>query len=147
MLKLARWSTTHRKYVLIGWIVLLAITFACAKKAGRNNVIDTAWGLGFAVVAVVTFVVAGAVAWAPGSGRIVGGIAGGYAGAAIARRVEPRTVRWLVLGVTPSSITTLHTMAAQDLASAAPQAMQPHPAFRHHLRQPFGIPDQLRQVR
>ena len=41
--------------------------------------------------------------------------------------------RWLVLGVTPSSITTLHTMAAQDLSSAAPQAMQPHPAFAQIL--------------
>ena len=37
-------------------IVLLALTFACALKAGRHNVIDTAWGLGFCVVAVTTFV-------------------------------------------------------------------------------------------
>jgi flagellar protein FliO/FliZ len=41
--------------------------------------------------------------------------------------------RWLVLGITPSSITTLHTMTAQDLASAAPQSMQPHPAFAQIL--------------
>ena len=40
--------------------------------------------------------------------------------------------RWLVLGVTPQSITTLHTMAAQDLA-AAPGAITPHPAFAHIL--------------
>ena len=39
--------------------------------------------------------------------------------------------RWLVLGVTPSSITTLHTMAAQDVAAAAPLPLQPHPAFAH----------------
>ena len=39
-------------------------------------------------VAVVAFVVAGAVAWAPGGVMIVGGILGGYAGAAIARRVD-----------------------------------------------------------
>ncbi len=36
--------------------VLLAITFVCARKAGRHNVIDTAWGLGFCLVAVATFV-------------------------------------------------------------------------------------------
>ena len=31
--------------------------------------------------------------------------------------------RWLVLGVTPSSITTLHTMAAQEVAAAMPTAV------------------------
>ena len=41
--------------------------------------------------------------------------------------------RWLVLGVTPSSITTLHTMAAQDVAAAAPLPLQPHPAFAQIL--------------
>ena len=35
--------------------------------------------------------------------------------------------RWLVLGVTPQSITTLHTMAPQDDAVAAPPAMPPVP--------------------
>jgi flagellar protein FliO/FliZ len=40
--------------------------------------------------------------------------------------------RWLVLGVTPSSITTLHTMAAQDIGSAS-ASMQPHPAFAQIL--------------
>jgi uncharacterized membrane protein YfcA len=50
-------------------------------------------------VAVVAFVLAGAIAWAPAGVMVVGGIAGGYAGAAIARRVEPRLVRRLVLVV------------------------------------------------
>jgi flagellar protein FliO/FliZ len=40
--------------------------------------------------------------------------------------------RWLVLGVTPSSITTLHTMAAQDLATSAAPG-QVHPAFAQIL--------------
>jgi flagellar protein FliO/FliZ len=40
--------------------------------------------------------------------------------------------RWLVLGVTPQSITTLHTLAAQD-APAAPPGLQPHPAFAQIL--------------
>jgi RND superfamily putative drug exporter len=34
MLKLARWSTTHRKYVLFGWIVLLFAVNAFAQSAG-----------------------------------------------------------------------------------------------------------------
>jgi flagellar protein FliO/FliZ len=35
--------------------------------------------------------------------------------------------RWLVLGVTPHSITTLHTMAPQADAPAAPEGTQPTP--------------------
>jgi uncharacterized membrane protein YfcA len=50
-------------------------------------------------VAVVAFVIAGAVDWKPGLVMIVGGVAGGYFGAAVARRVDPRAVRRLVLGV------------------------------------------------
>ena len=36
MLKLARWSTTHRKYVVIGWIVLLIGVNAIAQSAGTS---------------------------------------------------------------------------------------------------------------
>ncbi len=36
MLKLARWSTTHRKYVLIGWIVLLLGVNVVAQSAGTS---------------------------------------------------------------------------------------------------------------
>jgi RND superfamily putative drug exporter len=36
MLKLARWSTTHRKYVLLGWIVLLVAVNAFAQSAGTS---------------------------------------------------------------------------------------------------------------
>jgi uncharacterized membrane protein YfcA len=50
-------------------------------------------------VAVVAFIVAGAVRWAPGVVMIAGGITGGYAGAALARRVSPKYVRVLVLCV------------------------------------------------
>ena len=41
--------------------------------------------------------------------------------------------RWLVLGVTPSSITTLHTMAAQNAVPSPASATQPHPAFAQIL--------------
>ncbi|HLB21652.1 MAG TPA: hypothetical protein VK605_06045 [Solirubrobacteraceae bacterium] len=40
MLKLARWSTTHRKYVLLGWIVLLFGVNAlaqCARRGARSG--------------------------------------------------------------------------------------------------------------
>jgi steroid 5-alpha reductase family enzyme len=37
-------------------LLLLAITLAVALHAGRHNVIDTTWGLGFAAVALVAFI-------------------------------------------------------------------------------------------
>lgn len=40
--------------------------------------------------------------------------------------------RWLVLGVTPQSITTLHTLAPQEAAPAL-AGVQPHPAFAQIL--------------
>jgi RND superfamily putative drug exporter len=36
MLKLAHWSTTHRKYALLGWIVLLLLVNALAQSAGTE---------------------------------------------------------------------------------------------------------------
>ena len=65
----------------------------------RMNAVKAVLGALINGVAVVAFVVAGAVAWAPGLVMIVGGILGGYAGASIARRVEPKLVRRLVLVV------------------------------------------------
>ena len=41
--------------------------------------------------------------------------------------------RWLVLGVTPQSITTLHTMEPQEAAPAGPGPLQPPGAFAHLL--------------
>jgi uncharacterized membrane protein YfcA len=50
-------------------------------------------------VAVASFIVAGAVDWAPGVVMIAGGIAGGYVGARVARKVKPAVVRAVVLAV------------------------------------------------
>jgi putative drug exporter of the RND superfamily len=36
VLKLARWTTTHRKYVLIGWVALLVAAYALAHSAGTT---------------------------------------------------------------------------------------------------------------
>ena len=42
--------------------------------------------------------------------------------------------RWLVLGITPSSITTLHTMAAQTVEAAPPgSTAEAHPGFAQIL--------------
>ncbi len=41
--------------------------------------------------------------------------------------------RWLVLGVTPSSITTLHSMAAQSVEAVPGAGAAPYPAFAQIL--------------
>ena len=41
--------------------------------------------------------------------------------------------RWLVLGVTPSSITTLHSMAAQGIEATSGPVPAAHPAFAQML--------------
>jgi uncharacterized membrane protein YfcA len=48
-------------------------------------------------VAVVTFVLAGAISWPQASVMVVGGITGGYFGAAVARKIDPALVRRFVV--------------------------------------------------
>ncbi|NOJ60644.1 DUF1295 domain-containing protein [Arthrobacter sp. 260] len=42
-------------WATLGVVVLLAATFALAQIQKRHSVIDTAWGLGFVVIAAITF--------------------------------------------------------------------------------------------
>ena len=53
-------------------------------------------------VAVLTFALAGAVQWPMALLMAAGGIVGGYGGAAIARRVNPVAVRWIVIAISVS---------------------------------------------
>lgn len=50
-------------------------------------------------IAVVTFVFAGIVNWPLALVMTAGAIIGGYGGAAIARQVSPKIVRWIVIGI------------------------------------------------
>jgi uncharacterized protein len=83
----------------IGIMMLAVLSLLGMTDIHRMNSMKAVLGTLANGVAVVTFVVAGAVAWAPGAVMIVGGVVGGYAGAALARRVEPGRVRKLVLAV------------------------------------------------
>jgi len=83
----------------MGIMMLAVLTLLGMTHMHRMNALKNVLGALINGVAVVAFVVAGAVRWAPGVVMIAGGITGGYAGAAIARRVSPRYVRWLVMGV------------------------------------------------
>lgn len=83
----------------IGIMMLAILAVLGMADIHRMNALKTLLGALINGVAVVAFIIAGAVAWAPGVVMIVGGVTGGYAGAALARRVDPKHVRWLVLGV------------------------------------------------
>ena len=65
----------------------------------RMNGIKSVVGAGINGIASVAFVVAGAIDWRAGLVMAVGAIAGGFVGAAAARRVSPKIVRWLVVAI------------------------------------------------
>lgn len=83
----------------IGIMMLAVLSLLGMTDIHRMNSLKAVLGTLVNGVAVVAFVIAGAVAWAPGGVMIVGGVVGGYAGAAIARQVDPGLVRKLVLAV------------------------------------------------
>jgi uncharacterized membrane protein YfcA len=83
----------------MGIMMLAVMTLLGMTDIHRMNGLKNVLGTLINGVAVVAFVLAGAVQWVPGTVMILGGITGGYGGAAIARRVEPRYVRWLVMAI------------------------------------------------
>ena len=62
-------------------------------------------------VAVVTFVVAGAVVWPQTLAMLIGGLGGGIAGARVGRKLPARLTRWLTLAVSVA-ITTVFFVRA-----------------------------------
>ena len=83
----------------MGIMMLAVLTLLGMTHIHRMNALKNVLGALINGVAVVAFVIAGAVRWAPGVVMIAGGITGGYAGAAIARRMSPKYVRWVVMGI------------------------------------------------
>ncbi len=83
----------------IGIMMLAVLSVLGMTDIHRMNALKAVLGALINGVAVVAFVVARAVRWPPALVMMVGGILGGYAGAAVARRVDPRIVRRLVLAV------------------------------------------------
>lgn len=83
----------------IGIMMLAVLSVLGMTHIHRMNAVKAVLGALINGVSVVAFVLAGAVSWSPALVMIVGGVLGGYAGASLARRVEPKLVRRLVLGV------------------------------------------------
>ncbi len=81
----------------MGIMMLAVLTLLGMTHIHRMNALKSVLGTLINGVAVVAFVIAGAVRWAPGVVMIAGGILGGYAGAALARRVSPQHVRRVVM--------------------------------------------------
>ena len=83
----------------MGIMMLAVFTLLGMTHIHRMNGLKNVLGTLINGVAVVAFVLAGAVQWAPGVVMIAGGMTGGYVGAAVARKVDPKRVRTLVVFV------------------------------------------------
>ena len=80
----------------MGILMLAVLSLMGMTNIHAMNALKTILGAVINGVAVLAFILAGAVAWQPGSVMVVGGMVGGYAGAAIARKVDPARVKTLV---------------------------------------------------
>jgi uncharacterized membrane protein YfcA len=83
----------------IGILMLAAFGLMGMENIHVMNALKTVLASCINGVAVITFIIAGAVEWPQAIVMLVGGIIGGYAGAAYARRLEPGLVRRIVLVV------------------------------------------------
>ena len=83
----------------MGIMMLAVMTLLGMTHIHRMNALKNSLGALINGVAVIAFVVAGAVRWAPAAVMIVGGMTGGYLGAATARRVDPKRIRILVIAI------------------------------------------------
>jgi uncharacterized protein len=80
----------------MGILMLATLSMVGMTNIHAMNALKTILSSFINGVAVIAFVIAGAVAWVPGSVMVVGGIVGGYAGATLARKIAPDRVRRFV---------------------------------------------------
>jgi uncharacterized protein len=83
----------------MGILMLAAMSILGMQEIHTMNGLKAVLGVLINGIAVLAFVVDGAVAWGPGVLMVVGGTLGGYAGASIARKMSPVWVRRFVLVV------------------------------------------------
>jgi uncharacterized protein len=81
-----------------GMGIMMLATFAIAGMVDIHemNALKTLLGVAINGLALLTFVIKGAIAWGPGLVMMAGAIAGGYLGATIARQTDPKWIRVLV---------------------------------------------------
>lgn len=83
----------------IGILMLAVMGLMGLTDINQMNGLKTLLASAINGIAVVAFVVAGAVEWPQALVMLAGGVIGGYGGAAVARRLDPRLVRRFALGV------------------------------------------------
>jgi uncharacterized membrane protein YfcA len=81
----------------MGLMMLAAFTLMGMTDIHRMNALKSALGTLINGAAVVTFAIAGVVQWLPAGLMIAGAIAGGFGGAVLARRVDPKRVKPVVI--------------------------------------------------
>lgn len=81
----------------IGILMLATLSFMGMKDIHSANALKSLLNACINGVAVVTFLIAGAIFWGQAAVMILGAIVGGYGGAAIARRLNPILVRRFVI--------------------------------------------------
>lgn len=82
-----------------GMGIMMLATFAVSGMTDIHemNGVKSVLGAALNGIALVAFIAKGAITWLPGLAMMCGGIAGGYFGAALARRVDRRHIRTLVI--------------------------------------------------
>lgn len=81
----------------MGIMMLAAFSIAGMADIHEMNGLKTLLAVAINGVALVEFIVTGAIAWAPGLIMVAGGIVGGYYGAFLARKIEGGVVRAIVI--------------------------------------------------
>jgi len=81
----------------IGIMILASLGLLGMENMHEMNALKTLLQASINGVAVITFVIAGAVAWLQAIVMIAGAVVGGFAGAYYARKLDPRLVRGFVI--------------------------------------------------
>lgn len=83
----------------IGILMLATLGLMGMENIHEMNAMKTLLTTFINGIALVLFIIKGIVAWPEAIVMIIGAIIGGYGGAYYARRLDPRIVRWFVIGV------------------------------------------------
>jgi uncharacterized membrane protein YfcA len=81
----------------LGILMLALFALGGMVDIHKMNGLKTFLGVAVNLLAMVAFMVRGVIAWGPGLIMVGGAVVGGYIGAALARRVDPKWVRGLVI--------------------------------------------------
>jgi len=92
---------TYGGYFGGGMGIMMLATFALAGMTNIHemNGLKSVLAVAINALALVEFILKGAVAWEPGLLMVVGAVLGGYFGATGARLVDPKFVRLFIIGI------------------------------------------------